>query len=58
YAKGAVLPLVNDLYQVQADYISENGRYSPPSDIKTQMVRSGFPGGLWGSEFWNNYVWG
>jgi hypothetical protein len=58
YAKGAELSLQNDLYNVQLDFISENGRYSPPSVIRSQMVRDGFPGGLWGSEFWNNYVWG
>lgn len=58
YAKGAELSLQDDIYGVQLDYISENGRYSPPSDILSQQVYSAFPEGKWGSHFWKNYVWG
>ncbi|MBA7574841.1 hypothetical protein ES708_16656 [subsurface metagenome] len=58
YAKGHQLSLQNDLYDLQLDYISQSGRYSSPSDILFKQVRDGFPGGLWGSWHWDNYVWG
>jgi len=57
YAQGFELPLQNDLYDVQIDHISENGRYSPPSEIRYVGVYNCFPGGLWGSYVWNTYAW-
>lgn len=57
YAKGYELPLQNDLYDVQLDFISTNGRYSPPSTIRSIGVYDPFLSGLWGSWVWNARVW-
>ncbi len=57
-AKGRDISLRNGLYDVQLDYINENGRYSPPSSIKSAVVYDSFPGGLWGNYVWDNYIWG
>lgn len=57
FAKGHELPLQNELHDVQLDYISENGRYSPPSYIRSMAVRDPFLGGLWGSYPWDALVW-
>jgi len=58
YAKGAEFSLQNDLYDVQLDLIGASGRYSAPSGIKRSAVHDSFPGGLWGSYWWDTYVWG
>jgi len=58
YAEGAELPLVLDNYQAQMDYIGADGRFSPPSAIKTAEARETFPGGLWNEAKWGSLLWG
>lgn len=58
YAEGGELPLVLDSYQAQMDYIGADGRFSPPSAIKTVDVRETFPGGLWDESIWSGRIWG
>jgi len=58
YARGNELKILDDTYKAQVDYLTEYGRFGPPSAIKATRVSKSFVLGLWGSELWNNLQWG
>ena len=58
YAQGKELKILDDTYKAQVDYLTEYGRFGPPSAIKATRVSESFVLGLWGSEVWDNLQWG
>jgi hypothetical protein len=58
YAKGGILPLQRDIYEVQLDTVDALGRFSEPTEIFVIQPYDTIELGLWDAHVWDALVWG